>query len=242
MTDVDAEARRVARVPVGWRIVSLLGEVLITVGVLFLLLVVYDLWWTNVRADRVINAEREQLISAWEGDPTPRLPDVPTPPIPSEAFGLMYIPRLKPDVWATPLIEGVENGDLARGIGHMPGTALPGEVGNAAFAGHRATHGEPLRYVDQLQPGDLVFIQTIDGWYTYRLREDQLVRPTDIWVADPVPGAPTGTPPTEPVLTLITCHPRWGSTQRWVWWGDLVDTQPNSEGAPAELARIMRGG
>ena len=163
------------------------------------------------------------------------------PPIPAEAFGLMYIPRLRDHVWATPLIEGVEDSDLAKGLGHFPDSAMPGEVGNSAFAGHRATHGEPLAHVDQLQAGDLVYIETAVGWYTYKLRTDQIVAPTDVWVVDPVPGQPQGTTPTESLITLLTCNPRWGSTQRWVWWGVLTDARGRDQGPPPELAEMLTG-
>lgn len=222
---------------VGWRLVSILGEVLITVGVLFLLLVAYELWWTNVEADQAITAQRDEIRDEWR-DP------ITTPtsaPIPAEAFGLMYIPRLRSDVWAMPLIEGVTKPDLAKGIGHFPESAMPGELGNAAFAGHRATHGEPLKNVDKLQSGDLVYIETADSWYTYRLTNDGIVLPTDVWVVDPVPGQPPGTVPTQKLLTLVTCNPRWGSTHRWVWWGELTDVREKGLGPPPEVVALEKG-
>jgi sortase A len=231
-----------------WAAVGYLGEVLITAGVVLLLLVVYELWWTNVVAEQQAEQQREQLLQAWEQQPSPDpAPTAPaeTPvavaPIPAEAFALMYIPRLQTDVWATPVIEGVTTDDLAKGIGHFPDSALPGEVGNAAFAGHRATHGEPLANVDALQVGDLVYIQTATGWYTYKLTHDQLVMPWDVWVIDPVPGQ-AGAVPTEPLLTLVTCHPRWGSTQRWIWWGELTEERSTDQGPPEEVANIIQGG
>lgn len=226
------------RRPLGWRLVSVLGEILITLGVFFLLMVAYELWWTNVQADQEVERLREQLVIAWSEEPAA----VDTPPIPAEAFGLMYIPRLQDDVWATPLIEGVSDADLAKGIGHFPESALPGEVGNSSYAGHRATHGEPLANVDQLEVGDMVYIETASSWTSYRLTHDEIVLPTDVWVVDPVPGEPPGTQPTEPLLTLLTCHPRWGSTYRWVWWGDLVETTPKDDGPPEEVATILAEG
>ena len=221
-----------------WRVVGILGEILVTLGVVLMLAVVYELWWTNVQADQAAAGEREELVTAWEQEPPP-----PTlAPIPAEAFGLMYIPRLRDDVWATPLIEGVEPGDLTKGIGHFPDTALPGEVGNASFAGHRATNGEPLANIDQLQVGDLVHIETAVGWSSYRLTHDDQVLPTDVWVIDAVPGEPPGTVPTEEIMTLITCTPRWGSTGRWVWWGSLVEERTREQGPPADLAALLTPG
>lgn len=226
------------RTPLGWRLVSVVGEILITLGVLFLLMVAYELWWTNVQSEQEVERQREQLLIAWDEEPEA----VDSPPIPATAFGLMYIPRLQDDVWATPLIEGVSDEDLTKGIGHFPDSALPGEVGNSSFAGHRATHGEPLANVDQLQAGDMVYVETAGSWFSYRLIRDEIVLPTDVWVVDPVPGEPPGTKPDQRLLTLITCHPRWGSTYRWVWWGELVDSSPRAEGPPEAVATILAEG
>lgn len=237
----ESESAAGAAPPAGhrpWRIVGLVGEILITAGVVLLLAVVYELWWTNIVAERDADQQRQELVQSWEEEPPPAV----VVPIPSQAFGLMYIPRVADDVWATPLIEGVQPNDLTKGIGRFPDSAMPGEVGNTAFAGHRATHGEPLAHVDQLQVGDKVYIETGAGWYTYELERDQLVAPTDVWVVDPVPGQPAGTEPTESILTLVTCHPRWGSTQRWIWWGTLVDQRTWEQGAPPELAALLSEG
>lgn len=226
-----------ARGRLGWRLMSVLGEILMTVGVLFLLLVVYELWWTNVEAEQAIVQEREDLRNTWREDVNPAT----TKPIPAEAFGLMYIPRLQSDVWGVPLIEGVTDPDLAKGIGHFPDSAMPGQVGNSAFAGHRATNGEPLKNVDKLQAGDLVHIETAQAWYTYRLTHDEIVLPTEVWVVDPVPGQPPGTEPTQEMITLLTCNPRWGSTQRWVWWGELAGVRSKAQGPPADVSALDGG-
>jgi len=222
-----------------WQVVGVAGELLITAGVVLLLMVVYELWWTNVEAEAQIQIEREELRESWAAAPVPT--DVALAPIPAEAFGLMYIPRLRDDVWATPLIEGVTSTDLAKGMGHFTETVLPGEIGNTAYAGHRATHGEPLAHVDQLVAGDLVYIETGSQWFGYQLTEDQLVQPDDVWVLDPVPGEPPGTEPTKAIVTLVTCHPRWGSTQRWIWWGELVETRGKDDPPPAVLEMSAGG-
>lgn len=233
----EVEERHPARRPLGWRLVSIVGEILMTLGVLFLLLVAYELWWTNVEAEQVIEQQREDLRNTWREDVNPAT----TAPIPAEAFGLMYIPRLRDDVWGVPLIEGVTDEDLTKGIGHFPDSALPGEVGNTSFAGHRATHGEPLKAVDKLQAGDLVHVETAQAWYTYRLTHDAIVLPTDVWVVDPVPGEPLGTVPTEEMITLVTCNPRWGSTQRWVWWGEFAGIRSKAQGPPDDVAALEAG-
>lgn len=240
IAEVDSRAQspapRRAKLPL---VIGILGEVLITLGVVLLLAVVYDLWWTNVLADRSADAQRQELTKDWTTtfSGVDRDPD-PVVPVAGEAFGLIYIPRLKDDVWGVPLIEGVSDLDLTKGIGRFPDSALPGELGNFALAGHRATHGEPLRFIDLLQPGDTVYIETETGWYTYRLTNDQIVQPTDVWVVDPVPGQPPETVPDRRLITLVTCNPRWGSTQRWIWWGELIAVSHKVNGPPTELAAI----
>jgi sortase A len=222
----------------GWaRAVGILGELLITAGVFFLLIVVYDLWWTNVVAARAAQDQRAALVGSWSADD---LPLTGTPeavvPVQGEPMGLMYIPRLRDTVWGLPIINGVGDRELAQGIGHFPDSAVPGEIGNFAVAGHRATHGEPLRSIDLLQPGDMVYVQTEFGWYSYRLTRTALVAPTDVQVVAPDPFAPAGAAPTEAIITIVTCHPRWGSTQRWIWWGDSTEVRLRAQGPPAELA------
>jgi sortase A len=227
-----------------WSAVGVFGELLITVGVLLLLFVAYQLMWTNVTAQRAADQIATDLQDSWarppstegSGDPGDESADSPEArPEIGDAFALMYIPRLSDKVWGMPVLESVELSDLARGIGHYPTTQLPGEKGNFAVAAHRATNGEPFRDIDRLQDGDRVFVETKDSWFEYTLRRDQIVSPSDTWVIDPVPGDP-GATPTDRLITLTTCNPRWGSTTRWVWWGDLTTSYNKADGEiPPEI-------
>jgi sortase A len=202
-----------------------------TVGLVLLLFVAYQLVWTNMSSARAADHAASQVQQQWatvgsastpddgprEATPAAEQPEVGTP------FGLVYIPRLRDKVWGLPLIQGVAPEQLAQGIGHYVGAAMPGEIGNFATAGHRATHGEPLRNIDQLEKGDEVIVETATDWFTYELDEWKIVSPYDVWVIDPVPGE-SGTSPTEALITLTSCNPRWASTERYIWWGHLVDT------------------
>jgi sortase A len=227
-----------------WSAVGVFGELLITVGVLLLLFVAYQLMWTNVTAQRASDQIATDLQDSWarpavtEGSSDPGDDGGDSPearPEIGDAFALMYIPRLSDKVWGMPVLESVELSDLARGIGHYPTTQLPGEKGNFAVAAHRATNGEPFRDIDRLQDGDRVFVETQDSWFEYTLRRDQIVSPSDTWVIDPVPGDP-GAKPTDRLITLTTCNPRWGSTTRWVWWGDLTTSYDKADGEiPPEI-------
>jgi sortase A len=91
--------------------------------------------------------------------------------------------------------EGVSTGTLRKAVGHIPGTALPGEGGNVALAGHRDTF---FRKLNGLKPNDVVVLTTISGEYRYRVHSTQVVDPSDSRVL-----IQSG----RPSLTLVTCYP-----------------------------------
>ena len=218
-------------------VVRVVGELLVTAGVLLLLLVAYQLWWTNVEADRTQDALRDQITQSWDSDPLP--PGPPPPPVVPEpaagqGFAFMYIPRVRDSVWKAPVVQGVTLDDLVGAVGHYPQTQMPGQVGNFAVAAHRATNGELFADIDQLRKGDLVAVETSDYWYVYRLDRDRIVEPTAVDVVLPVPGRPGGVP-TAKLLTLTTCNPRWASYERWIWWGTLVEQRSKTLGPPPGL-------
>jgi sortase A len=209
-------------------IVGGFGEVLMTLGALLLLMVVYQLFWTNVVSAQAIASGRDDILQGWR-DSAPAPAPSPTPmaePAVGTGFGLLYIPRMKPKVWGLPIVQGTTKDELARGAGHYVGTAMPGGIGNFAIAAHRSTHDEPFANIDALKVGDKVYVRTRDWWFTYTLVKDNPnLTPTDVWVVDPVPGHP-GATPNQALITLTTCTPRYGSTGRWAWWGSLTGWSP----------------
>ena len=222
----------------GWRLATrTLGEILVTLGCVLMLFVVYQLWWTNVEADRAAAAATQQLQQQWQndgrGEPTTG-PEYPPDLKRGEAFALMYIPRLGKK-WREPVIQGVTLDDLTKGVGHYPDSAMPGEIGNFAVAGHRATNGEPFAYLDGVRAGDLVVVETRTTFYTYRLDDWYIVPPTQVEVIEPVPNKPDAKP-RQPLITLTTCNPRWASYERLIVHGVLIDTRPKSDGPPPALS------
>jgi len=209
-----------------------LGEVLITAGLLLLLFCVYQLVWTNVEAHRQQDAVADRLADDWR-QPAP-VAAPPPPLVQGEGFAFLRIPRLGRG-FNVPVVEGVRDRDLSRGVGHYRSTARPGEVGNFAVAGHRATNGEPFRDLDRVRRGDALVVETETMWFTYVVDRTRIVKPTDVWVIDPVPGQP-GAQPTSSLLTLTTCNPRWASTERPVVFSHLDGTTPKTAGRPAALA------
>jgi len=96
---------------------------------------------------------------------------------------------------AVMVLEGTGGRTLRRGVGHIPGTALPGERGNIAIAGHRDTFFRPLRNIHK---GDEITLTTLQGVYRYRVDSMQLVEPEDTAALDNSGDA---------TLTLVTCYP-----------------------------------
>ena len=153
-----------------------------------------------------------------------------------EAQAIVRIPRFGPD-YAVPVLQGTSESVLAAGFGHYDGTARAGGVGNYALAGHRVTHGEPLRDMPDLQPGDRVVVETRRTVFTYRLDTggDDLVVPFSAsWVLDPVPADPDGgvqppdQSPGQRLITLTTCSELFHTDHRLVAFGHLVDRRPRT--------------
>ncbi len=224
----------------GRSIVRGIGEVFITLGVLLLLMCVYQLWWTNVESAKAIAVGRDEISADFRGGaPLAAAPADQAKPVVRPAYGtgfaLLYIPRLRDKVWGLPVYQGTGKDILAKGAGHYRSTAMPGEVGNFALAAHRSTHDEPFANIDDLRVGDKVYVQTRTTWFSYTLqKDDSTLTPRDVWVIDPVPGQP-GATPTKKLITLTTCTPRYGSTGRWAWWGELAASTPAAEGPPDGL-------
>jgi sortase A len=91
--------------------------------------------------------------------------------------------------------EGDDDATLRLAVGHVPGTVLPPEPGNAAFAGHR---DRLFRRLGKLRPDDAIRVTTASGDFVYRVEWTSVVAPEDTWVLAPTPG---------PHLTLVTCYP-----------------------------------
>ncbi len=104
---------------------------------------------------------------------------------------------------------------LLKGVGHLAGSANPGEPRNMVLTAHNDIYGEIFRDIQYLEPGDEIRVQANNGqWYTYVVDNKVIVDPTDVWVLDPG---------NEPLVTLITCHPYRVDTQRMIVFGKLRD-------------------
>ncbi|GGR33949.1 class E sortase [Streptomyces netropsis] len=230
-------AQRARKDSVGVIVSRLTGELFITVGALMLLFVAYQLWWTNVIAQRQAGGAANNLQHAWEeSGGEDRAAGAFSP---GQGFAIIYIPKL--DVKA-PIAEGIgKHKVLDRGmVGHYAEgplkTAMPWDAkGNFSLAGHRNTHGEPFRYVNRLRPGDKIVVETSSTFYTYEMtsRLDQ-TPPANVGVIAPVPVG-SGFQGPGRYLTLTTCTPEFTSTYRMIVWGKMVDERPRSKGRPDAL-------
>ncbi|MFI1014572.1 class E sortase [Streptomyces sp. NPDC020965] len=210
-----------------------LGELFITFGVLMLLFVTYQLWWTNIRAGMEVDKERSKIEDAWADG---RRPDAFEP---GQGFAIMHIPKL--DV-VVPVAAGIDKDKvLDRGmVGHYAEgrlkTAMPSDrTGNFAVAGHRNTHGEPFRYINRLKPGDPIVVETQDAYYTYEMASIlPQTAPSNIAVIGPIPPGSGFREPGR-YLTLTTCTPEFTSTYRMIVWGKMVEERPRDRGKPDAL-------
>ncbi|AXJ09341.1 class E sortase [Arthrobacter sp. PM3] len=224
------------------RSAQIIGELLLTAGVILLLFVAWQLWWTNVDSDfrqraAVRTFARQSAPVAPAATPAAEYGPAAVAPEPAEGatIGILYVPRFGAG-YMRPVVQGTTPALLdTLGIGHYEGTAMPGAAGNFAVAGHRQTHGAVLDNIDSLVPGDRIYVQTREGYYVYVFRNSQIVLPARTDVLLPVPSRP-GAVPTERYLTMTTCNPRFGSGERFVAYALLESWQPVSAGPPAEIA------
>ncbi|MEV7607464.1 class E sortase [Paenarthrobacter sp. NPDC089322] len=224
------------------KISQIFGELLITAGIVLLLFVGWQLWWTNIEADAKQTEAIKSFAQELTGPVAPPTelkdygqPVVGTAPSNGETIGIMYIPRFGAN-YTRPIIEGTGADVLdTLGLGHYPSTSMPGAPGNFAVAGHRQTHGAVLDSIHTLVPGDKIYVQTTDGYYTYVFRNNQIVLPNQTDVLLPVPTQP-GVAPRDSILTMTSCNPRFGSQERIIAYSVLDSWQPSSAGPPSEIA------
>ncbi|MGH8999659.1 MAG: class E sortase [Acidimicrobiia bacterium] len=143
--------------------------------------------------------------------PAPAPRSVPAPPprkakaaAPILQIGEIQIPRIG---LVHKVYEGVTLRVINHGPGHWPGSAVPGQLGNAVFAGHRTTYSHPFRRLNELVPGDEIIFKTAEGTFTYHVTRQQIVKPTDVHIINPTPEA---------TITLFACHPPGSARQRIV--------------------------
>jgi sortase A len=207
-------------------VLNAVGKFLLGTGCLLLAFVAFQLWGTAVFEHRAQAHLLEQLKrhlgaplstiphtrAATHTSPSSSsnlltsqiAPPMADPPVGSPV-GVITIPKL--GLASMAIVEGTGEHQLQEGPGHYEGTPLPGEAGNVAIAGHRTTYAAPFYSLDALQAGDLIYIQTQQGVFTYQVTGSSVVSPDDTQVLATTPV---------PTLTLTTCNPRYSASSRLV--------------------------
>lgn len=176
-------------------------------------------------------ASPAQSRSGRDGD---RSVPVQRQPAFGRTLAVVVIPRFG-STWKRVIREGVDEAAILNsfgaGVGHYPGTGMPGAVGNFAIAAHDTGYGDAFRDVGRLRLGDPIYIQTKDGWYTYRFRNFQWVQPSGVGVIKPVPER-VGIAPAARLITLTTCDPPYNAQEREIAYGTLVHFQSGPRPGP----------
>lgn len=250
------QAPTVRRVPARVTVTGVIGELLITAGIVVMLFLGWYLWLNDavVSSGQQVAAEevQQELQDRWErGEGTAERPVDPGEPVVSaqptregEVFGALIVPRFGAD-WKRSIASGVDVETVLNsftvGVGHYIDTQMPGEMGNFALAGHRRTYGSAFGDIDQLRLGDKIYVETVDGWYQYTFRGLEYVWPTGVEVLEPVPSAP-GVAPTDRVLTLTSCNPRWSTAERIIAYAVYETWYPRADGPPPEISGLVEAG
>jgi sortase A len=224
------------------------GRVLITVGLLILLFVAYQLWGTAIweaRAQSDLENQFERELDRAGTDTSPTTTTAPSTTGPTTSSTAATTPTTTPQ--AVPVVppagdpvgviridkigvdkvvvEGTTVPDLRKGPGHYEGSPLPGQRGNAAVAGHRTTYGAPFENLDQLAEGDLISVETVTGTWRYELTENPFsVNPSEVAVLEPTTDERTGEQ--LPTLTLTTCDPKYSASRRLIVKAELSEQTP----------------
>ena len=239
-------------------VVGVLGELLITAGLLVLSFLGWHLWWNDMVMAGQQSTAAALISQTWiDDDVSNRDPaaaavadsagavDFGEPVVAetvgeSESFAVLYVPRFGAD-YNRSIAEGIGTDVLnssRSGIGHYPGTQMPGEVGNFALAAHRSANGGGMRLINELRLGDAISVQTADGYYTSRFRDLEYVAPTAVDVIAPVPHDAEAAP-VDRFITLTSCNPLLSTAERIIAYGVLESWQPTSAGPPAEVAIVI---
>lgn len=199
------------------RVVGFVGKTFITTGLLLLGLVVYQLWGTGIETRRTQSALRQEfnrIIATTE----PSRADGTSAFLPvTDALALIEIPSIN---IAKIIVEGITPKDLRRGPGHFPKTPMPGEIGNSAIAGHRTSYDAPFGNLNTIAPDDIIYVTTTKGKFAYTVKDVSVVEPSKTSVLANTPQVAT--------LTLITCHPRFSTSQRLVVRAELTSATPTA--------------
>lgn len=260
-SDEDVRAsvveKKTRKAPLWARIAGIVGELLITAGILIGLYICWQLWFSSWEANTYQNNQLTEATEEWQEppqqigaprtDPPPEFPHITDT---GATLGVIHIPAFGKN-WEYLILQGANQQVLDKGyFGHYKDTAYPGEVGNFAMAAHRNTYGAPMHYVENLTTGDAIIVETDQAYLVYKICMDPyVVKPSEGEVIWPVPPIILGdknakeeareasAEPTRRLLTITTCHPYIGiQIERMITHAEFDHWVARSDGIPQEMA------
>ncbi len=214
-----------------------LSNVLIAAGIALILFPVGGSLYNNYMQKKMMSEFEESVVESYseansaladlqsEPKPEKQITDVKAEDIDSKSdseivsgsiIGIINIPKLDINL---PIKNGTTEDVLLSAIGHMKNTAMPGEIGNSALAGHRShTFSKFFNRLDEVEVDDPIFIKTRESHLEYKVYEKKVVKPTDMSVLKSVKD--------ESIITLITCHPLYSNKKRLIVHAKLIKTEP----------------
>ncbi|MDO4665551.1 MAG: class E sortase [Actinomycetaceae bacterium] len=240
----DGGGRLRKRPPIFWGFVGIVGELLITAGLivgLFAFWQVYVTDWQVAKDEKVALAKFEKKYGNGPTNVSKDIRKDPPPQVASSAYGAtfatLHIPSWNKMV--VPVKEGTAQRILDLGVaGHYEQTAMPGGLGNFSVAAHRRSYGSNFRDIDKLREGNNIIVRTPDAWLVYKVVSHDLVLPEKVSVIAPDPFD-QNPEPTRRLMTLTSCATstggQWGNTHRYIVHLELDHWVPRSSGIPAEL-------
>ncbi|MDO5051281.1 MAG: class E sortase [Pseudoclavibacter sp.] len=228
-------------------VIGVIGEVLMTLGVVMMLFVGWK-YWLN---DRIAGSEQNQAgaslaqqLGEKQGeagapepsyDPQLGIPVGAAPTETREEFAVLYVPAWGAD-YSRPIAHGTGYHEvLNTHVGHYEDSPMPGAVGNFAIAGHRLAYGASMQHIHELRVGDEIIVQTKEGYYTYVYRSGEYVQPSQVDVLNSVPRVPEGLG-SDRILTLTSCNPFWSTEERIIAYAVFDSFRPAADGPPPALA------
>ncbi|MFE2518876.1 class E sortase [Streptomyces mirabilis] len=204
--------------------VSILGELLITAGLVLGLFVVYSLWWTNVVADRKADKQGDKVRDNWAQDKSgPGALDT------KDGIGFLHVPSMKNGevlVEKGTSTKVLNDGVAGYYIDPVKATLpMTDKTGNFTLAAHRDGHGAKFHNIDKIKKGDPIVFETKDDWYVYKVFS--ILPETSKYNVKVLQSLPKQSGRTKPghYITLTTCTPVYTSEYRYIVWGELERVQ-----------------
>ncbi|WP_246944384.1 class D sortase [Bacillus pinisoli] len=173
-------------------IVKFFSVSIILVGLILISLSIKELYQSN-QSQKNAMAKAEQVIQSATAKQVQSSQFIIEQPSKGDVIGTLEILKLNSTL---PIIEGIDEEELEKGVGHYPGTALPTEKNQIVLSGHRDT---VFKNFDQLNLGDIFTLNVSYGSYHYKITKTEIVGANDLSVIT--------SDYTEEILTVTTCYP-----------------------------------